>query len=109
LLGSLAMLLEPTRCGVSVQLSDIPTPDGVDIEQWLLCFPCFVFLVAGPPELEGVTAAAAAQRGLVYAPLGTIDASGVLSVREGASSATVIDLNREGITRLAPPAAFSRG
>lgn len=109
LLGSLAMLLEPTRCGVSVELSDIPTPKGVEVEQWLLCFPCLVFLVSGPTELEGVTAAAAAERGLVYARLGTIDDSGVLSVRDGDASATVIDLHREGVTRLTPPAAHGQG
>ncbi len=102
LLGSLAMLLEPTRCGVSVDLADIPVPDGVDLEAWLLCFPCLAFLVCGPPELEARTAAAATQRGLTYATLGTIDGSGVLSVRDGAASAEVIDLRTEGITRLQP-------
>jgi uncharacterized protein len=102
LLGSLAMLLEPTRCGITVDLADIPTPDGVDLETWLLCFPCLVFLVCGPPELESRTADAATRQGLTYASLGTLDDSGVLSIRDGAASERVVDLRTEGITRLPP-------
>ena len=77
-------------------------PDGVDLESWLVCFPCLVFLVCSPPEAEAATAAAAADRGLTYAPLGTIDSSGVLALRDGGVSAIVIDLHAEGITRLPP-------
>ena len=83
LLGSLAMLLEPTGSGVTIDLADIPTPDGVDLDEWLVCFPCLVFLVSGPPGQEGAVAAAAAERGLTYATLGTIDGSGVLTRARG--------------------------
>src|SRR5262245_32210775 len=109
LLGSLAMLLEPTTSGVTIALDDIPVPAGVDLLSWLVC------LVCGPPDREEDTAAAAAARGLTYAPLGTIDDSGVLALRAGTPHAdadhddadlegavTVVDLRVEGITRLAP-------
>jgi selenophosphate synthetase-related protein len=102
LLGSLAMLLEPTTSGVTVVLDDIPVPVGVDLRSWLVCFPCLVFLVCGPAEREQDTAAAAAARGLTYAPLGTIDDSGVLALEDGGSAVTVVDLRAEGITRLRP-------
>jgi selenophosphate synthetase-related protein len=105
LLGSLAMLLEPTTSGVTVSLDDIPVPAGVDLLTWLICFPCLVFLVCGPPDREAETAAAAASRGLTYAPLGTIDDSGVLAVRDSSAhgpTVTVVDLGVEGVTRLAP-------
>ncbi len=83
-------------------------PAGVDLVSWLVCFPCLVFLVCGPPDREEDTAAAAAARGLTYAPLGTIDASGVLGLRDGDTSATVVDLRVEGVTRLAPLAQVSQ-
>jgi selenophosphate synthetase-related protein len=102
LLGSLAMLLEPTTSGVTIALDDIPVPAGVDLLSWLVCFPCLVFLVCGPPDREGDTAAAASARGLTYAPLGTIDDSGVLALCDGEDAATVVDLRVEGVTRLAP-------
>jgi len=102
LLGSLAMLLEPTRAGVTVDLADIPTPDGVALLPWLVCFPCLLFLVCSPPDAEHRTAAAARRRGLTYAGLGTIDDTGVVALRAGPATAPLIDLAAEGITRLAP-------
>ena len=104
LLGSLAMLLEPTTSGVTVDLDDVPVPAGVELVSWLVCFPCLVFLVCGPPDRSRTTAAAAADRGLTYAPLGTIDASGVLALRRRRRVApTVVDLRVEGVTRLRSP------
>jgi len=102
LVGSLAMLLEPTGCGVTVDLADVPVPAGVELAAWLVCFPCLVFLVCAPPEQEPTIRATVADRGLTYASLGTIDGSGVLTLRDGAATADVIDLRTEGITRLAP-------
>ena len=103
LLGSLAMLLEPTRTGVVLDLDDVPVPAGVGLLEWLVCFPCLVFLVCGPPAEAATIAKAAEARGLTYAPLGTIDGSGVVALRQGDESSELIDLRSEGITRLPPP------
>ena len=40
LVGSLAMLLEPNRLGVEVDLDLLPVPAGVPLGDWLGCFPC---------------------------------------------------------------------
>ena len=68
LFGSLAMLLEPTRCGVSIASSGAG-PAGVEFVDWALCFPCFSFLVTMPPGVEDCCRAAVERRGLTYAPL----------------------------------------
>ena len=102
LLGSLAMLLEATTCGITVEVDAIPVPTGVGLAQWITCFPCFAFLVCSPPDTGPHPAAAAARRGLTYAPLGVSDDTGVVALRDGSDVATVIDLRTEGITRLAP-------
>ena len=52
LLGSLGMLLECGRLGASVDLDVVPRPAGVDLADWLLCFPCFAFLLCAPPGRE---------------------------------------------------------
>jgi selenophosphate synthetase-related protein len=106
------MLLEPTTNGVTVAVDDIPVPVGVDLLSWLICFPCLVFLVCGPPEREVDTAAAAATRGLTYAPLGTVDDTGVLALHCGGTNGdtvTVVDLRVEGITCLPPLAQSEPG
>ena len=39
LVGSLAMLLECNRLGVSLDLDALPVPAGVTLERWINCFP----------------------------------------------------------------------
>ena len=102
LLGSLAMLLEPTRVGVTVALDDIPLPVGVDFERWLICFPCFAFLVCSPTDRVDEVIASATKRGLTYAPLGLLNDSGRLNVRDGNQTAIVVDLQLEEVIGLRP-------
>lgn len=102
LLGSLAMLLEPTRVGVTVELDDIPLPEGVDFERWLICFPCFAFLVCSPADRVDEVIASATKRGLTYAPLGLLNDSGELNLSDGDQIVTVVDLQIEEVIGLRP-------
>ena len=100
LVGSLAMLLEPNRLGVVVDLDVLPVPDGVPLQDWLGCFPCFAFLLTCPADrvadcLEGFRA-----RGLTAEALGVLDDSGLVRVAEGGREVTVFDLTTEGVTHL---------
>jgi selenophosphate synthetase-related protein len=99
LFGSLAMLLEPTRSGVTVDLAAIPIPDGIDFLQWAVCFPCFAFLVTVPAG-DDRAREAVEQRGLTYADLGAIDAGGRVVLTDGDDSAVVVDLGTEAVTGL---------
>ncbi len=100
MVGSLAMLLEPTRLGVEVDLAAVPVPAGVARGDWLCCFPVFAFLVTTPPDRAVDCAAWFTGRGLTAARIGTLDDSGAVRLRDGAEVVTVFDLGREGITRL---------
>ena len=53
LVGSLAMLLEHGRFGVTVDLDRLPRPVDVPLERWLGCFPSFGFLLCVPPGAGG--------------------------------------------------------
>jgi uncharacterized protein len=100
LFGSLAMLLEPTRCGASIPVEAVPVPAGLDFDAWSLCFPCFSFLVTMAPGSEDRCRQAVERRGLTYAPLATIDASGVLGLTDEGDEAMLVDLNADAITGL---------
>jgi selenophosphate synthetase-related protein len=104
LVGSLAMLLEPTGCGVTIDVADVPCPDGVDLDRWLVAFPCFAFLVCPSDSGEPACREAAERRGLAYAPLGVVDDSGLVVLADGRERGTVIDLAVEPVTGLRPPA-----
>jgi len=100
LVGSLAMLLEWSRSGVTVDLDAIPRPPGVPMRDWLTCFPAFAFLLCAPPGREGDCLAAFHARGLDAAVIGEIDSSGELFVRSGDRRALVLDLTTTAVTGL---------
>ncbi len=103
LLGSLAMLLEPTSCGVTVDLDALPRPADVPLETWLGVFPSYGFLLCAPPEHAAACVSAFQARDLTCAPVGTLNHSGHLSARLGESTALVLDLTTERVTGLGEP------
>jgi selenophosphate synthetase-related protein len=100
LVGSLAMLLEPRRLGVSLDLEVLPVPEGVPLAAWLGCFPCYAFLLTCPPSQVSACLAAFAARELSAASLGVIDGTGRLRLRRGSEVVDVFDLSREAVTNL---------
>jgi selenophosphate synthetase-related protein len=100
LIGSLAMLLEYGRLGVTVDLDAVPCPPGIALQTWLMCFPAFAFLLCVPPERAAECAEAFSGRGLDVAAVGELDDSGVLSIRQRERRAAVLDLRAEIVTGL---------
>lgn len=100
LVGSLAMLLEPRRLGVGVDLDVLPVPDGVGLDEWLGCFPCYAFLLTCAAERVADCLDGFADRGLTAAPLGVLTDDGLVRLVRGGQAATVFDLRREGVTHL---------
>ncbi len=100
LVGSLAMLLEPQRLGVTVDLDVLPVPAGVAVADWLGCFPAFAFLLTCPAERVESCLAGFRARGLTAQPLGTLDRSGQVRLRRSGEQVTVFDLTTEGVTNL---------
>jgi selenophosphate synthetase-related protein len=100
LLGSLAMLLEPSGAGATVELDRVPIPEAVSLADWTDAFPSFGFLLCATPERAEACAAAFRDRGLACEPVGTLDATGVLRVRLGGREATLARPAVEGVTGL---------
>jgi len=100
LVGSLAMLLEPGRLGVTVDLDRVPVPDGVALADWLGCFPCYSFLLTCPPDQAETCVGAFRERGLAAETLGVLDPSGRVRLARGAESALAFDLVAAGVTNL---------
>ncbi|HEX5087765.1 MAG TPA: AIR synthase related protein [Nocardioides sp.] len=101
LVGSLAMLLEWSRLGVTLDLERLPAPVGLSMQDWLTCFPAYAFLLCAPPGREDECLSAFQTRGLEAAVVGVVDESGLLALRSGRSQATVIDLRLREVTGLA--------
>ncbi len=100
LVGSLAMLLEPGRLGVDVDLDVLPVPAGVPLADWLGCFPCFAFLLTCPPDRLPECLAGFRDRGLTAQPLGVLTGDGRVRLVRGGEAVTVFDLSVEAVTHL---------
>jgi uncharacterized protein len=104
-LGSLAMLLEPTRCGTVVDLEALPRPEDVPLASWTNAFPTFAFLIAAPPSQEATVRAEFHGRDLACERIGIIDDTGRLRICLGTDESQLLDLNKESVTGLtrSPP------
>jgi uncharacterized protein len=103
LVGSLAMLLECNRLGVTLDLDALPVPAGVPLRQWVTCFPCFAFLLCVPHGSVDECLRAFAGRGLAAAAVGALDATGQVRLGLAGQTAVAFDLTRESVTNLAAP------
>ena len=100
LVGSLAMLLEPNRLGVIVDLDLIPVPEGVGLADWLGCFPCFAFLLTCEADRDQECLSGVRDRGLSAEALGVLDGTGQVRLASAGEQAVVFDLLVEGVTNL---------
>lgn len=102
-LGSLAMLLEPTRCGAAVDLDQIPVPAGARLADWISVFPTYGFLLTAAAGHVPAVRSRFHERGLACQRIGTIDGSGLLKVRLDGEECELLDLNTQGVTGLKGP------
>lgn len=100
MIGSLAMLLEATGLGATVDLEAIPLPPGVLLRDWLSCFPCLVFLVTTEQDRVSDLADLFRSRGLRAVQIGTLDDSGLVQIADAGRQEVVFDLSKESVTRL---------
>ena len=101
LIGSLAMLLEWSGLGATVDLAPLPRPSGVAVDAWLTCFPAFAFLLCCPPGRDRECVGAFHSRDLAAAVVGSIDDSAEVAVRSQGRRAVVLDLSATAVTGLA--------
>ncbi len=99
-LGSLAMLLEPTATGACVDLDALPRPAGVPLATWVMAFPAYGFLLCADPAAVDACRARFAGRGLACEVIATLDGGGELRVRGGGEERLVLDLRSEPVTGL---------
>ena len=100
-LGSLAMLLEPTRTGAVVDLGRIPRPENVPFLDWMVAFPTYAFVLTCAPEKVEAARRPFLERGLACEPVGVTDDAGTLRVQAGGDEVMLVDLS-EGVTGLRP-------
>lgn len=97
LCGTLAMLLEASGAGASIDLESIPAPDGVDPLRWLMAFPSFGFVLSVAPEQVENVCSRFSDWGIAAASIGTVTQSSRLTLTKGRQQCVLLD-TREPLT-----------
>ena len=98
IVGTLLMLLETSGCGAVLDLEAVRCPANLDLEQWLLCFPSYGFLLSVRPEKVAAVQAAFHQRDLVCEAIGEVQTDPQLFLRSRDQSLLFWDLAVQELT-----------
>ncbi|KAM3098918.1 sll0787 family AIR synthase-like protein [Phormidesmis sp. 146-35] len=98
IVGTLLMLLETSGCGAVLDLDAIPHPAELSLEDWLVCFPSYGFLLSVRPENVEAVQAQFRQQDLVCEVIGEIEPTHHLVLRSSNQSVLFWDLAKESLT-----------
>ncbi|MDX2239611.1 MAG: sll0787 family AIR synthase-like protein [Leptolyngbyaceae cyanobacterium bins.302] len=102
LVGTLLMLLETSGCGAVLQVDQVPCPDSLPLERWLISFPSYGFLLSVRPEKVAAVRSRFQQQGLVCEAIGKVQPTQELVLRSQDESAVFWDLAQQKLTGFAP-------
>ena len=97
IVGTLLMLLETSNCGAVLNLDAITPPDNIPLEQWLLTFPSYGFLLSVRPEKVASVQACFHEQNLVCSAVGTVEEHHQLVLKLGNESAVFWDISTRSL------------
>jgi uncharacterized protein len=102
ILGTLLMLLETSGCGAILDLDTVPCPDRVSLEQWLLCFPSYGYLLSVRPIHVPAIQQSFHQHSLICEAIGTVQPGQQLILKQRSETALFWDLAQQQLTGFQP-------
>lgn len=98
IIGTTLMLLEASHCGAILDVECIPVPVGLSLDQWLISFPSYGFLLTVSPSNVPVVKDLAASKGLICNTIGTIIDDLSLLLKWGQESCEFWNIAEEPLT-----------
>ena len=98
IMGTLLMMIELTKCGVNINIDNIPAPENPHDIRWLRAFQSFGFLLAVRPEKAAELNKYFANSHLSCVEVGTFNHSGKIHIQTQHSSSEFWDINHEQLT-----------
>ncbi|MDE8344452.1 MAG: sll0787 family AIR synthase-like protein [Acidocella sp.] len=81
IIGTAMMLLEASQCGAEINLATIPKPPHILLEDWLMAFPSFGFLLSALPTQTNTIINMFAGSNIAAAVIGNVNASSHVKIR----------------------------
>ncbi|PZD74219.1 Phosphoribosylformylglycinamidine synthase subunit PurL [Acaryochloris thomasi RCC1774] len=98
LVGTLLMLLETSGCGAILDLDCVPVPSSLSLEQWLVSFPSYGFLLSVRPKKVASIQTLFRQQELVCDAIGQITEGQALTFQAGSKSTCFWNLSQDPLT-----------
>ena len=86
IIGTLLMLIEASKSGAILDLDSIIYPPNVDLENWLVCFPSYGFLLSVQPQNLDLVKKQFEQKNITCNPVGKITQGSQLILRSNKQS-----------------------
>lgn len=103
IIGTTLMLLETSGCGAVLNLDTVPVPADVPLEQWLICFPSYGFLLSVRPEQVAAIQQCFRDRQLTCVEIGEVQATHQLILSSLGQSTVFWDFTQAALTGFARP------
>jgi len=98
IIGTLLMLLETSGCGAVLNLDQVPCPNEVSLERWLLSFPSYGFLLSVRPSNALDVQFCFQQQNLVCEVVGEVQATPQLVLQSQQEFLTFWDFSKQKLT-----------
>jgi uncharacterized protein len=98
IIGTTLMLLETSGCGAVLDLERVPRPPEVPLEQWLISFPSYGFLLSVASDRVWEVQKLFGDRQIVCAEIGEVQDHRQLILKSSAESTVFWDFTRESLT-----------
>ncbi|MCK5587877.1 MAG: methanogenesis marker 2 protein, partial [Candidatus Lokiarchaeota archaeon] len=102
IIGTLAMMLEVAGNGAIVNVTKVPKPDSITLEDWLKVNPGFGYLITTHPNLAQETLTVFEKYNLAAVVVGEITEDKRLAITDGKIESTVFDFTKHSITGIKP-------
>ncbi|MDJ0784939.1 MAG: AIR synthase related protein [Desulfosarcinaceae bacterium] len=107
ILGTAAIMMENSGRGAIIDPFAIPKPDGLSLEQWVLCFQSFGFILSVPEGNVTSVREIFADRGITAEVIGKVRSTPIITLESDEASAILFDFNRDKITGISRQKAAS--
>lgn len=101
IVGTTLMLLESSDCGAVLELDQVPCPMSINLEQWLLSFPSYGFLLSVRPAHVDNIQGLAHLLDIICEPIGKITGDRKLILTQGHERVCFWDVETEALTGFA--------
>jgi uncharacterized protein len=98
IIGTTLMLLETSGCGAVLDLERVPRPPEVPLEQWLISFPSYGFLLSVESDRVWEVQQLFGDRQIVCAEIGEVQDHRQLILKSSAESTIFWDFTQESLT-----------